>query len=504
MNRVSLQRQAILGGIIAIGLYLTQVWLFSAFNVDDVFITFRFVKQWNAGSGLVYNVGEFVEGYSNFLWIALLAPLDRLNESLVTSAKLVGVTLGLLTLGVTCYTTQRWRFPWIATLLLASTPAFAVWSVSGLETPLFTFLLLSATTVFLYEEKQERGWASGILFALLALTRPEGLMFGAVTAFYRAMVLFRERRRPAVHDYARLLSWLLPVTIYYLWRWQYYGYWLPNTMYAKSMGFHVRAILEGIYYLYGGVNAFGGLFFFAIPLVGILMKWRFPSQAVLLLQLIFAQFALILVSGGDWMPFWRFWVHILPLAYLLIHQGLVALGEGWPKPTILVPLLVIGQCIFLLIGAFDARFVQGIGAGAVLSPPSAQVTYLVDHVEPEDTIAVIDAGRVAYELPLSVRIVDMVGLTDQHIAHIPPQFPGGLSGRGDAFGKWDIEYVLSQEPRFIQVNITSKREGSVLTNFTGTTLLVNHPVFRRSYGSVDAPGVDGLFVRQGAVPGRTP
>lgn len=492
------QRQVALGALVAAGIYFLQLWLFSGFTVDDSFITFRFVKQLNGGNGLVYNIGDVVEGYSNLLWILILAPLDRFGWELAIAAKLVGATFGLLALAITWNATRRLAHAWITPVLLASTPAFAAWAISGLETPLFTFLLLFATITFLWEEENNRGWTSGLLFALLALTRPEGLMFGMVAFLYRSLVLFKSRQRPAKRDYLRLASWLLPVALYFLWRAQYYGYWLPNTVYAKSMGFPARAAMEGIYYIYGGIVALGGWFVLAIPFVGLLMKWRFPSESVLLLAMILAQLALVLISGGDWMPLWRFWVHILPLIYLLIHRGLIAIAVPWPKPGIVLPLLIVGQCAYLLTGALEIRFVQGIGAGSLLEPPGSQITYLMQHVEPKGTIAVVDAGRIAYELPLSVRIVDMVGLTDGHIAHKPAQFPGGLWGRGDAFGKWDVEYVLAQKPQYIQTNVINVQNGQYETNFTGTTLLLIDPSFGAVYAPVGLPGTAGIFVYQGS------
>jgi len=71
-------------------IFLVQVWLFHGFIVDDAFITFRYVRQWTHGNGLVYNIGEPAEGYSNFLWIVLLAPFDRLGIDLVLVAKGMG------------------------------------------------------------------------------------------------------------------------------------------------------------------------------------------------------------------------------------------------------------------------------------------------------------------------------------------------------------------------------------------------------------------------------
>lgn len=40
---------------------------------DDAFISFRYARNLVEGKGLVYNAGERVEGFSNFLWTMLIA-----------------------------------------------------------------------------------------------------------------------------------------------------------------------------------------------------------------------------------------------------------------------------------------------------------------------------------------------------------------------------------------------------------------------------------------------
>ena len=40
---------------------------------DDAFISFRYARNLLDGHGLVWNPGERVEGYTNFLWTILLA-----------------------------------------------------------------------------------------------------------------------------------------------------------------------------------------------------------------------------------------------------------------------------------------------------------------------------------------------------------------------------------------------------------------------------------------------
>src|SRR5262245_65582120 len=48
--------------------------LFRGNAVDDAYISFRYGDNLVHGHGLVFNPGERVEGYSNFLWVMAMAP----------------------------------------------------------------------------------------------------------------------------------------------------------------------------------------------------------------------------------------------------------------------------------------------------------------------------------------------------------------------------------------------------------------------------------------------
>ncbi len=485
--------------LIVVAFFLAHLVLYKGFIVDDAFITFRYVQQWIHGNGLVYNIGERVEGYSNFLWIVFLTPLAYFGLDLVLAAKGLGLLLSLLTLCLVWRISRTLEGPKVAAWLLAASGPFAAWAVGGLETPLFTFLLFLSGIVFLHEEEHDRGWASGILWGLLALTRPEGVVFALTVLIFRLWRIYIHQSHLRADDYLRLMLFGSLVLPYLLWRWTYYGYPLPNTVYAKSLGLHPRALLEGAVYLYQSLVSVGG--FFLVALLTLLALISAPSSLAVRYWMfnigIYAFF--IFLGGGDWMPVQRFLVHILPPLSLLLQIGLGRLEGLIPSHwgRFVMNVLVIGQIGFLLGFSLEQRFVNGVGEGPVVPEDTPTVTYLRQHVRPTDTIAVIDAGFIAYRLPLETRVIDMVGLTDVHIAHRPVQLPGGLWGRGDAFGKWDVDYVLAQNPRFVQVNILEETpEGKWITNFTGTTLLVNDPRFRQMYERVEEPGVSGIFRRR--------
>jgi len=72
----------------AYGLYhaIALAWL-----CDDAFISFRYAQNLVSGHGLVFNVGERVEGYTNFLWTLLIAGGLSTGFSAEGTAQVLGV-----------------------------------------------------------------------------------------------------------------------------------------------------------------------------------------------------------------------------------------------------------------------------------------------------------------------------------------------------------------------------------------------------------------------------
>ena len=289
------------------------------------------------------------------------------------------------------------------------------------------------------------------------------------------------------------------MAIYSGWRLWYYGHPLPNTVYAKSMGLHPRGLLEGVYYLYQNLVVVGGFAIVAFPVLTGLA--RRPVQVRFLFPTLCLALAAVftVLSGGDWMPLQRFVVPVLPLVYLVIQAGAADRSAATyaRRPSLLLAALLVGQITFLLMGSLVYRYLLEPGQFQGGGAPDAGIAYLQANVDPaSDVVAVVDAGGIAYMLPLETRVLDMVGLVDEQSLTCGPRFPGGLLGRGDGFGKWDVDYVLAQQPRFVQVHLIGKDgAGNWLSDYTGARLLVNDPRFRAAYQVVTAPGVRNLFER---------
>ena len=136
-------RRAGIGLLIAAVIIHLALAFFFDFTQDDAFITFRYAANYLNGEGLVYNSGERVEGYTNFLWLLLmifgrLAGMDFVLFSKILGALCsVGVIIILYLTGVSIFGRNSF-LPGLACLIPASAYSFAYWSMAGLETAAFS------------------------------------------------------------------------------------------------------------------------------------------------------------------------------------------------------------------------------------------------------------------------------------------------------------------------------------------------------------------------------
>jgi hypothetical protein len=159
------RRWGLIGAPIVALLAAAHVLYYFPRVVDDMFIFFRYAENLAAGDGLVYNLGERVEGFSSVTWVMLVTLGEWLGVNLVTWSKLLGIAsiAGLVTgqyyfarerLGIAAEAgprSARHLLPYLAPAFTACCAYVISWAVFGLETPLYLALLLwSAVTLGRY------------------------------------------------------------------------------------------------------------------------------------------------------------------------------------------------------------------------------------------------------------------------------------------------------------------------------------------------------------------
>ena len=473
-----------IAGVGALALHMLYYARLIGFDpVDDAYISFRYAVNGARGHGPVFNVAERVEGYTNYLWVALLRGLAALGLDVPAWSMVLGALLALATLALLWPASRRGTpgAAALAALLLAADGSFALWAVSGLETALFTFLVLAGAVAFVRELERGEPGLSPILFALAAMARPEGVLIFAITVCYQAgYSLASKGRRLQPADLARLLLFLGIYGAYFLWRWGYYGFLLPNTFYAKVETVTPDAQIDrGLAHLgtflrvhYGPALPLLMALPFVTPFVvrlwqkraqrlkrepslpwGMTVRWEWGYY--LLLVLVYC--AYIVYVGGDW-SVGRFFVPVLPFAYLLAAEGVAQLVLLVRSACPLRRSALLSLALVLAAGAVSVAMAYRSsyrGERELYALPyevrlasqarRAAGTWLREHAPAGSLLLVDAAGQVPYYSGL--RAIDLFGLTDAHLAHQRITIGRGTPGHE----KVDIEYLLGQRPDYIVI-----------------------------------------------------
>ncbi len=110
------------------------------FLCDDAFISFRYARNLLEGHGLVFNPGEYVEGYSNFLWVLELAAIWKgLGIAPEYAAPWLSVAFTAGTIAV-----MTW---WIIRLPVLHQRTLVAWMAFGLVCSSATFAVTHFTTI---------------------------------------------------------------------------------------------------------------------------------------------------------------------------------------------------------------------------------------------------------------------------------------------------------------------------------------------------------------------
>ncbi len=407
----------LLAAVAAVLWGLSQAWS-QAWTCDDAYISFRYAENLSQGLGLVYNAGERVEGYTNFLWTVLVAAgmgmgLDPLQLGHWLGLGFYAGSIALLWRAAGKF----WPLAAVGWALHWHAQSFAT---CGLETAMFTFLVTAMLVTLLRAAHARQYLLCGLLGVLATMTRPDGAIFCFAAG---GMVLWQAWRQGR---WQLLLYFVLPTLVLYLpyfcIKWSYYGYPFPNTFYAKSAS---RAYAEqGWFYVF--------LYFrcYYVLLLGLGLALAFCMQAksrraVAVLLFTLPYLAYVIYVGGDFM-FSRFLLPVTPALFLGLQLLLPKLRLPWQAGT--YAFLV---CLAVLAYWYPQELSQPQGLRGVVEerlfyPPErtmvrrSMASALHSHTRGTDTRVMIGAGQadLAFFGKFPV-VIERNGLTDEFIAHYP-------------------------------------------------------------------------------------
>ena len=480
-------------------------WHYYPTVLDDPFIDYRYAERLLSGKGLTWNDGEHVEGYSNLLWVLLVS----LGGALEPNLSLVGSALGLLAnLLVLAAVVWTFRGDSIGSrvavgsglFVLALSDTFSFWGTSGLETPLVDALFAWALAVLCRAPKSRNALLlSGVLLALLAITRPDGIL---LSVGITAGLVFRDGIKTDVvrRNAVVLIAPMLFIAGQIAFRVLYYGDVVPNTAYSKIVLTAARLGVGAQYVLYG-LLINGATVVLAIVATILARLWRTPvSFRQSLLFFMPGAFWLLYVCtiGGDFFPFYR---HMMPVVILLVFFSCKTLAAipSFPLPRLLslamLPAIMHATVLSVMdpwdVPIGDSAKISELNTKvAALFPEGAPVLPIAHRIEDDclkigyflreaftdqkPLLAVNYAGCMPYASRLPA--LDMLGLNDSYIAHHRPKDIG--SGY-PAHELGDGGYVLSRKPDLVAFCLPAT--GAVKPCFRSETEMAATPSFQSEY-----------------------
>ncbi|HEX8990900.1 MAG TPA: hypothetical protein VF784_04410 [Anaerolineales bacterium] len=479
--------------IVAFFYYAWQYILASSFVIngtryyvlfDDAMISMRYAYNLAHGNGLVWNIGERVEGFTNPLWVFYMALIHWLPLSLpqmslpiqITGAVLLAANLFFVR-GIVEHFTGSLLSMLAAVAFTAFYAPLISWGLLGMEVSLLALALTAAVWMILRNGLERFSPWPYVLLAVSTLVR-----FDMAVPYVVILAVMWWVQKPYRRQH---LIWGLGLLVLFLGlqtaaRYLYYGQLLPNTYYLKVEGwpFSLR-ILRGLYALVWFIY-YTGWPLFLLPLT--LYVFRRDWKVSLILAIIAGQLAYSVYVGGDaWEDHGganRYIAIAMPLffasfavAFEMLRQKAVSV---LPSSRLVRPGSALVWGLVFVIALINFNLLIGdwksIERWDLLRRPDyvagsdhnlAIALALQATTKPGTSIAVVGAGTIPYLLPDRYAI-DILGKADPVIAHervrapmsiedVPFMRPGHM--------KWDYTRSIGQLKPDVIVSLWTGTEG---------------------------------------------
>ncbi|MCA0997332.1 hypothetical protein [Alloyangia pacifica] len=438
--------------VLSIGvlLFAVAIWRNRFFLHDDAFISLKYARNLLEYGELTWNLGERVEGYTNFLYVLMTAGLLKLGVEPVTALRVlnivaVGLFVAALHFGARRLAPDRKLLHALAITLGLGNVSLAVWMFGGLEAPVSAALIGWAVALLMAglatgAHVTRYASLSGVFMALAVLTRPDAVI---IVIFATVGLVLTAKGQFKRNAWSALLVAGIPLVVFLVhmgWRYSYYGDVVPNTFHAKvglELSHRLGKVTE---YFVKSSTLYLPVIFCAGLCTGAALIWgRINRLAVVLLSVCLGFLAYVLWSGGDHMAAARVLLPIAGPAALLCVATLATLPAAKAGAATLVILAVL---VGAGINARSFRMDWAAYNGSVVG------RYIEAAWPGGSLVGLNTAGSTPFFAP-SHRFIDMLGLNDRDIA-LREEVPV-LARRQNmpGHGKGDGAYVISRAPDFL-------------------------------------------------------
>jgi hypothetical protein len=407
----------------ALAALVPALWMWG-FTVDDALIAVRYARHVAQGAGWRFNAhGPSTDGVTPLPWPLLLAPFARTNAlAVLLRARMLGLVVWVLTATALGRAVGRVAAPGWARIAALATMALSVplaaHAVSGMETALATALATWAALL------GERPRVAALLAGLAASLRPEMAPWACALAV--GLTVAADRRAPGqapggvarwIEAAAIAIGPFVACALVRTWAW---GRPAPLAVLAKPSDFE-----HGL--AYAGAAC-------VVTLVPVLVLApvalaRQPRALAIVLAAL-AQIAAVVVAGGDWMPYARLMVPVVPS---LVYAAVLIASAA--RPVAVAGRSLVAVALGVVLVARGGTRGRAVGADREALIAAARPLLDGHGSERPTRVAALDIGWVSAATEADV--VDLAGLTDPEIAALP----GGHTSK-----RVDARFLLAREP----------------------------------------------------------
>ena len=457
-------------------LYCFHLLLFGDWLSDDAGISFAYARNFIHGHGFVSQAGASpLEGFSNFLWTLFLAPLfigDPVDPTIMVKVISAGLILITYILIYTAISKNFITIPYknlsifVILLLLSINSSFVIWTSSGLENPLYAMLsVLYFLLILKYNRTVQPNYPLPAVIAfiavLLALTRPDGILFALIFPVCLIFSLIFKRQKIA---FTHLLLYLAFATVLFggflLFRYFYFHDFFPNAYHAKSSpGLNLLPylifiaeiyVIKSYELLFSVFSLRAGIFTIVLIVIStvVFLKSKSRRENLVLLLMTLTSWAIYILLPLDWMGEFRFatpfFIFLYIFLWLIIMQTLqlTIRREKIKQLFVLVAVLYFilsSAVIYISRSTAFSRDPSTSFKGIALRSGIRFNDYAdLLHIK-EASLLCADMGGTLYFS--RHRVIDLAGLCDRKIAGLLHKNKQGLK-----------DYVLDDlKPTFIHI-----------------------------------------------------
>lgn len=456
---------------------IAQGWLMVLALATNVMLSFRLGSAWDEfylnlkhswvfreSGSFSYNLSGPAEATVDFLPYLLAGMLGKLGLPLEETVIGINLSGNIIILLLASKIWQRLNVPFrvcdFGLVLMTFFPPTIYIGTSGFTAGLFSATILLGT--YLWMIKQPIG-SIGVL-AMLPLIRVEGIIFNFVGWVVISYGEWRDRgSRPLGSVFFRCwwsgVGLVTPFLVLSLWRFFYFGSFLPNPVIYKNTHFDLRYLEKGVRQLRECMSIYNMALIGSV-LVGVLLfRWwareRFRGAEVGLMVAVWASIiltAFYYLNGGDWFPvIWaRYCMPALVLTWVLFVAA-VGWCAGRLGPRLGIVVCLIAFALVLWPNQQSAfRQTYGEANSSMNRWPRVEILaafgqLLKQTSSPGDVIA---SSEVATTMYFAERdLLDLLGVANREIAmsRVDP-----IRGFGDTMHmRRNPETIRRHKPQFI-------------------------------------------------------